>query len=155
MIILGPYWVFSDNMLSENWDFRFQVSVNRWQKTRGQKSKPWTLVWNYIIYYKNVVFSWLNWPLFRPAAPLIWNFMKFNIDFMSFIKKGYVRELASLAPWPTQWWECRRLSVTNMRRWENNRAAGVHHRRVPSPDAIPQKPRRSGCAAGVTWLERK
>ena len=26
------------------------------------------------------------------------DFMKFNVDFMSFIKKGYVRELASLAP---------------------------------------------------------
>ena len=52
----------------------------------------------------------------RPEAALVWNFMKFNVDFMSFIKKGYVRELASLAPWPTQWWECRSQSLTNMRR---------------------------------------
>ena len=55
-------------------------------------------------------------PLLSNPKTLIWNFMKFNVDFMSFIKKGYVRELASLAPWPTQWWECRRQSVTNMRR---------------------------------------
>ncbi|MGD1973063.1 MAG: hypothetical protein PVG73_03280, partial [Desulfobacterales bacterium] len=34
------------------------------------------------------------------------------------------------------------------------RAAGVHHRREPSSDAIFRKPRRSGCAAGVTWLEK-
>ena len=32
----------------------------------------------------------------------------------------------------------------------NHRAAGVHHRRVSSSDTISQKPRRSGCAAGVT-----
>jgi hypothetical protein len=33
----------------------------------------WNLVKNYIIYYKNVVFFWLNWPFFRPAAALVWN----------------------------------------------------------------------------------
>ena len=33
----------------------------------------------------------------------------------------------------------------------NHRAAGVHHRRDSSSDTISQKPRRSGCAAGVTW----
>ena len=30
----------------------------------------------------------------------------------------YVRELASLAPWPTQWWECWRQSVTNLGRYK-------------------------------------
>ena len=33
----------------------------------------------------------------------------------------------------------------------NHRAAGVHHHRASSSDTIFQKPRRSGCAAGVTW----
>ena len=33
----------------------------------------------------------------------------------------------------------------------NHRAVGVHHRRALSSDTISQKPRRSGCAAGVTW----
>ena len=32
----------------------------------------------------------------------------------------------------------------------NHRSAGVHHRRASSSDTISQKPRRSGCAAGVT-----
>jgi len=33
----------------------------------------------------------------------------------------------------------------------NHRAAAVHHRRASSSDTISQKPRRSGCAPGVTW----
>ena len=33
----------------------------------------------------------------------------------------------------------------------NHRAAGVYHHRASSSDTISHKPRRSGCAAGVTW----
>ena len=62
----------------------------------------------------------------------------------------YVRELASLAPWPTQWWECWRQSVTNIGRYKITGQpaliTAVSHRRMPyfenlvgqvAPQALP------------------
>jgi len=52
-----------------------QVSFSIRLGARGKAA----LIWNYIIYYKNVVFFWLNWPFFWPAAALVWNYIKSDV----------------------------------------------------------------------------
>ena len=93
----------------------------------------------------------LNWPFFWPAA---------NLN--PYMKLHYAASAASAAKIICQGTRfARTLTYTMMRisdtigdpdsvLW-NHRAVGVHHRRASSSDTLSQKPRRSGCAVGVTW----